>query len=213
MRTLSAFICASFCLLAFQGRAAATSVSICDSTAGNLVSNCGFETGDFTSWTLSGNDVPTELGYQYGVEGQDPLDSISPNSGNYQAFFADIDANATTLSQSIATTSGDEYQISFYLAQDTPVRGGYSNLFSASFGGTTLTSMTAVGVQGYTQYSYDAVASASSSVLSFTLGNDLGEFLLDDVVVTSATPEPGTWLLLSAAAGLCLLLRGRRILT
>jgi hypothetical protein len=213
MRTLSAFICASFCLLAFQGRAAATSVSICDSTAGNLVSNCGFETGDFTSWTLSGNDVPTELGYQYGVEGQDPLDSISPNSGNYQAFFADIDANATTLSQSIATTSGDEYQISFYLAQDTPVGGGYSNLFSASFGGTTLTSMTAVGVQGYTQYSYDAVASASSSVLSFTLGNDLGEFLLDDVVVTSATPEPGTWLLLSAAAGLCLLLRGRRILT
>ena len=29
--------------------------SICDGIAGNIVSNCGFESGDFTSWTRSGN--------------------------------------------------------------------------------------------------------------------------------------------------------------
>ena len=29
--------------------------SICDSIAGNLVANCGFETGTFSSWTQSGN--------------------------------------------------------------------------------------------------------------------------------------------------------------
>ena len=28
---------------------------ICQSVAGNLVANCGFETGDFTGWTQSGN--------------------------------------------------------------------------------------------------------------------------------------------------------------
>jgi hypothetical protein len=29
--------------------------SECDATPGNLVANCGFETGDFTSWTQSGD--------------------------------------------------------------------------------------------------------------------------------------------------------------
>src|SRR5947208_8894751 len=29
--------------------------SICDSVTGNIVSNCGFETGTFASWTQSGS--------------------------------------------------------------------------------------------------------------------------------------------------------------
>ena len=34
--------------------------SICDSIAGNLVANCGFETGTFSSWTQSGNTGSTD---------------------------------------------------------------------------------------------------------------------------------------------------------
>jgi len=204
MRTFFLAVCAMLCLVAVQRQAVAGSISICSGVATNLVANCGFETGDFTDWTLSGNDVPMELENLYGVEDIDPFDGIAPNSGSDQAYFADLDANSTTLSETIVTIPGVLYQISWYLAQDTAPGATYSNLFSASFGATLLTNLTAVPAQGYTPYTFSVTAETASTVLSFTLGDDLGEFLLDDVVVSAAgsTPEPGTWFLLLGAGGL-----------
>ena len=197
MKTFCGIFCVSFCL--FLGVPQSRAGYICSANPHNLVNNCGFETGNFTGWTLSGNDVPGELGNLYGVEGLDPLDGISPDNGSYQAYFADLDANATTLSQTIATVAGDRYQVSWYLVQDTAVVAPYSNQFSASFGGVSLVNLTAVPVEGYTYYSYSTVAASSSSVLSLRLGNDLGEFLVDDVSVI-LTPEPSAWTLLLAGA-------------
>jgi hypothetical protein len=76
-----------------------------------------------------------ELGSLYGVEGIDPLDGIAPNSGSDQAYFGDLDANPITLSETLATTPGLPYQISWYLAQDTAIAPPFSDQFSASFGG------------------------------------------------------------------------------
>ena len=198
MRNTLAVLCAFSGLFAFQGRAAAA--SICDANPKNLIANCGFETGTFSSWTLTGTDVPVQLGNLYGVESIDPLDGISPFSGSFQAYFADLDANATSLSQSIATKPNDIYQISFYLAQDTAITAPYSNVFSVAFAGTKLTSLAALPVQGYTKYTFLAITEATSTPLSFSFGDDLGQLLLDDVVVTDlGTPEPGTWLLFSGA--------------
>jgi hypothetical protein len=219
MRTFFSVMCALLCLVAIQRQAVAA--SFCTGVATNLVANCGFETGDFTSWSLSGTDVPLALGSLYGVEGTDPLDGIAPNSGSYQGYFADLDTNIITLSDTIATTPGLLYQISWYLAQDTPIANPFSNQFSASFGATSLTSQTGFPVQGYTLYTFSATATKASTILSFNMGNDLGEFLLDDVVVTTTTipttgsPEPGTWLLLLSAGGLSAILtaRNRRLET
>ena len=207
MKTVSALLCVAFCL--FVGLPESHAGSIC-SASPNLVANCGFETGDFTSWTLSGNDVPGELGNLYGVEfGADPIDGILPNSGSYQAYFADLVSNATTISQTIPTSVGTQYAVSWYLAQDTAPSTEYSNLFSASFGGVSLVSLTAMPVQGYTFYSYVAAPTSSSSVLSLTLGNGLGEFLLDDVTVTAA-PEPAAWTLVLAGVLACIF--GRKLI-
>jgi hypothetical protein len=196
MRTISALTCvaASLFLGIQQGRAAA---SICGSITANLVTNCGFETDDFTGWSLSGNDVPGELNNLYGVEGQDPIDLIFPNSGSYQAYIADFVSNATTLSQTLTTVPGGEYTVSLYLAQDTaPDSGGpgFSNEFDATLDGITLEDVTDVAAEGYTEYSDTVDVTDSSSALDITLGNDLGEFLLDDVSVV-ATPEPSAWTL------------------
>lgn len=186
----------------------------CDATAGNLVRNCGFESGSFSSWTLSGNDVPQTEGNLYGVEvGTDP-DGYAPHGGVYQAYFGDGVANATTLAQTLSTKAGDSYLISFYVAQDGgPPDGAYTTPhLTASFGGTALASVSAVPLQGYTAYTFTAKAGAASSLFSLTLGNDTGYFLVDDVSVvdrTSPVPEPAPWLMM--AGGLLTLgLAGRR---
>ena len=198
MKKYITFTCIVSCLVfgATQSKAS----SVCDGVAGNLVANCGFETGDFTSWTLSGNDVPGEEGNLYGVEGTDPVDSIIPNSGSYQAFFATLDSNATKLSQDITTTAGDQYTITFWVAQDTASSSEYGNELLASFGGTSLVDDSDVVVEGYTEYTYNVgPVSGSSNTLELTFGNGLGEFLLDDVSVVDngpvVTPEPDSLLL------------------
>jgi hypothetical protein len=192
---------------------ASAGTSWCDANSLNLVQNCGFETGDFTGWSTSGFDVTQgTLGNLYGVEGLDPFDGIGPNSGSFQAFFADADPNATTLSQVLNTVAGVTYQVSWFLAQDTlpdpTVNCGgtpCTNLLTVSFGGTTLTGLTGIPQQGYTLYSFVSEATSGSTVLSLTIGNSAGESLLDDVSVT-AMPEPSPVFLLGGGL-LCFLLR------
>src|ERR1700735_1560387 len=117
MKTICALSCVAFGL--FLG-APQSKADTCGSVLGNIVANCSFGTGDFTSWTLSGNDVPGQLGNEYGVEGTDPFDGISPPGGSVnQAFFADQDSNATTISQTLTTVVGHMYTVVFYAAQDT----------------------------------------------------------------------------------------------
>jgi hypothetical protein len=192
----------------------ANATSVCDSLSGNLVGNCGFETGSFTSWTLSGNDVPLQENSLYGVEGIDPLDGISPNSGNSQAFFGDLVANVTVLSQTLSTSSGEMYTVSWHLAQDTSATSSFPNVLIVSFGGVSLVSQTDVPVQGYTDYSFSVEATSPSSLLTFAVGNDLGQFLLDDVSVVrqseSVTPLPAALPLFAGGLGVVGLLARRR---
>jgi hypothetical protein len=206
MKTTWGFLFAAFCLYVSmpQGRA-----DICGSAPGNIVANCSFGTGDFTDWTLSGNDVPSEENNLYGVElGQDPDGNNPPGGSAYQAYFGDLDSNATTISQTFNTTVGGVYDVSWFLAQDTtpdPSHPEGQNEFIATFGAATLVSLSNVPVENYTEYSYAVTATAASSTLSFTLGNGLGYFLLDDIIVT---PEPSSWvLMLVVAAGSVFLLK------
>ncbi len=193
MRICFSIVCA---LVLAAGLQSAAKAADCGLVTNNVVANCGFETGDFTSWTLTGNDVPGQLGTLYGVEGTDPFplpDGTAPDSGSFQAFFSDLNADPTTLSETLATSAGTQYMISFYLAQQLVGPGTVNNSLKVNFGSTSIENLTNVSVEGYTLYSGVATATSSSTVLSFQLGNDIGEFLLDDVAV--ATPEPASWFL------------------
>jgi len=158
--------------------------------AANLVQNGGFETGDFTDWTLTGNT---------GFTG---VDTNSAYSGTYGGDFGAVGSDGY-LDQNIATTIGDTYDITFWLSND----GGTPSDFSSSFGGTTGVSLTDPNGFSFTEYSYTATATTTSTDLNFTIRQDPAYFHLDDVSVTSGVPDSGPTLLLVAAtlAGICAL--------
>jgi hypothetical protein len=161
----------------------------------NLVVNPGFETGDFTGWTVTGN-----LAYAQVVAGAE-------HTGSFGAEFGEPFAN-TSLSQTLTTVAGSSYDISFWLFNF----GLTPNFFSASFGGDVLLSITDGDFQPYTFYSFTDVAASASTVLEFQFRQDLAYWDFDDVAVDLAAvrgvPEPGSVALL--CSGLIVLAAIRR---
>ncbi len=162
------------------------------SAGANLIQNCAFGTGDFTSWSGTALSDPFN-----GVDTGDPLaiGSTPYNGLTYEAFLGP--SSDETLSQTFATTSGKDYIVEFALLNDTDPSLGYGNDFTATFDGTTLLSLVNVVAYPYNLYSYTISASGSSTTLAFTSSNPSGDFELDSVSVTE-TPEPNSLLLLGS---------------
>jgi hypothetical protein len=79
------------------------------------------------------------------------------------------------------------YNISFWLSN----LGDPPNFFSASFGGTTLTTITDSSAFDYTQFTYQVTATSATTDLDFSFYHDPSFYLLDDVSV-QAIPEAST---------------------
>jgi len=157
----------------------ALAASFAGSAHANLVTNSGFETGDFSGWTLGGGTDFRGVDY------------VAPHSGTYAAFFG-AQGTPTTLSQDIATIIGATYEVSFWL------QNGFSgpNSFSSSFGGQSLTSLSNANAFGYQQLTFLVVATSANSLLQFAFSHDPSFWDLDDVSVelVSDVPVPGALL-------------------
>lgn len=180
-------------------------------TAGsNLVANPGFETGSFSDWTVSGT-ISTMPKYTYVT---DVTYAYGPHSGSYYALIGAESTDPLTLSQTISTIAGDQYTFSWYLASDS----SEENQFTATWNGSTVSSQSDIGVQGYTLYSFTETATSSSTTIAFSIYNNPGYFYLDDVSVTQnpislfAVPEPSSLVLggLGAIAVIAVSRRARR---
>ena len=160
------------------------------SQAANLVQNGGFESGDFTGWTNTGNTGFTTVA------------NWAPHSGTFSAWIGPTGSNGF-ISQGLATTTGQSYTVSFWLANFVPGTTEEPNGFHLSWGGSEIFSLVNAPLFGYTQYSF--VEQATSSSTTLTVGgfrNDPTFFYLDDVDV-SPVPIPGAvWLLGSGIVGL-----------
>jgi len=182
---------------------------------GNLVANAGFETGDFSNWSLSGNLQGGFDGNFYGVGTDENLDTcticIPVQSGTYAAYFG-VQTTPLDLSQTLTVDPLTSYTISFWLYQDALTDSNptppYSSIFTAAFNGTTLLTLDdppqSTAYQEYT-FTLTTAASGNSGLLEFTFQNDSDYFYFDSVDVESTIPEPASILLTGASlAGVAL---------
>jgi hypothetical protein len=141
---LSLLLSAAIGFTSLPGSAAAAP-SICNAIPENLIVNCGFETGNFSRWTQSGNTIASFVAGP-GLLG-DPLDK--PHSGNHFAVLGPVGSDGF-LSQTFADTAGQVLRIEFFLANEA----GTLNDFHASFDSDQLLSLTNDSAHGYIDYTF-----------------------------------------------------------
>jgi hypothetical protein len=161
----------------------------------NLIVNGGFETGTFAGWVTGGSSVFN------GVECPGPA---SVKEGNCDAFLGAVGSDGT-LSQSVTTTVGLQYLISFALKTD----GGTPSHFSASFGGVPLFDVVNPAASPYVVHDLLATATGTNSTLSFAFRDDPG-FLNLDAVSINAVPEPASLALLGIGLAAFGMMRRRK---
>jgi hypothetical protein len=144
--------------------------------AGELVQNGGFETGDFTDWTIIGS------GSAYNFVDNGSNSGITPHSGTYLAIFGEV-GQLAYLSQVLPTSAGQSYLLSFWLFSLTYTGQTTPNDFLAQWNGNTLMNWTNMSAFGWTNLQFIVTATGPATVLQFGGQDDPAYLGLDDVTV------------------------------
>jgi hypothetical protein len=181
--------------LAVGAAAPAIAGPVGNETGPSLVTNGGFETGDFAGWNASVD--PSFSG----------IDNLAAHSGSFGAFFGDF-GTPGSISQSFATLVGASYNIHLWLRSD----GLAPNSLAVLWNGTTVYSAANLAPFAYTEIVIDPQATAASTTLELRVRDDNGFLELDDISVraVSAVPEPGSLALLGAGLLTIVAVRRRR---
>ena len=163
-----------------------------------LVQNGGFETGDFTGWTLAGDNSYSSVSGTVVVNGTTTVD---PNSGNFFALLGTLGSQGF-LSETLPTSPGQLYLVSFWFNSTDGTTPNPPSQFQASWNAITLTNLSNPLVfpgNGWLNLQFIATATGSSSLLKFSFQNDPSYFALDDVSVQPVPAPP--FQTVTAAAG------------
>ncbi len=148
--------------------------------------------------------------------------SLFAHTGNKYAALGGTNPDGSvtmgTLSQTLVTTPGTSYTLSFFLAKDSiDPRNFPLNGFSVLFGGALVYSTVSPPFPGNSTYiqpgMFTVFAAGSSTLLEFRYFDEDDRFRLDDVsVIARAVPESGPTFLLCLVTftALCLVHRGTR---
>ena len=147
------------------------------SGASNIVQNGGFETGDFSGWSLSGN-------YSGSYVGSGPSFA---HSGNHGAQLGDDSENfgyGASLEQTLPTAPGSSYLLTLWMEN---IYGIMPNIFQVGWGGVTLFNQADLPAQGWEQFQFVVAALSSNTVLQIRFEDELAYLGLDDISVSNIT--------------------------
>lgn len=141
--------------------------SACDAVCGNIVLNCGFETGGFDGWIRSGD-------LSFGV-----VSELCAATGSWGAQMGPP-LDLGFLTQTLPTMKGETYALTFWVRNS-----GAPNRFEVSWDGELIMDVTDFPDGPYSLVSATVVGSSDpdGTGLQFGFYNSGGYFCLDDVVV------------------------------
>jgi len=145
----------------------------------NLIINGDFATGNLNGWTQ--------------IQTQNVFVGTPGFNSTYCYFIGNYNTFSPLISQSINTTVGHVYTLTYYLKNETT--NGYLCQFSSLINGVTVPGsyINTSAVFDWSLYTFNFTATASVTTLSF---NSLINFfdptymLLDDIMIVDITPKP-----------------------
>ena len=143
-----------------------------------LVQNGGFEAGNFTGWTQSGNTAYTSV-----INGN----SSFVHSGTY-GVEAGPASSLGYLSLTLPTSNGQTYLLSLWMDSPNITGTATPNEFRVSWNGTSIYDKTNIGKIGWTNLQFTVTATGSSTALQIGFRDDPFYLGLDDVSVTPIFP-------------------------
>ena len=198
---------AALAALATAGAAnAATELVVNGSFEDNVIATPWAPVSSVTGWTSSASGS-SAFEIQKGAT-QGGLGGFNPVAANGVQYLELNTDRPTSISQSIATTAGGTYALSFAYSGRPDTPGGANSLMNVYWGSTLLTPTALSGNTGGTwqSFSQNVTALGASTLLRFESVGPVsaptyGSYL-DNVSVTAAVPEPETYAMMLLGLGL-----------